>query len=340
MQGWLNILKPLTRNIGRGLCRSNNETVSSRQEDSQAENEVEAVEASNSAARDGVLNWVKVYTCMITEGKELSQSRSNLHLKYYFANAMKAGKRMMKFFKRKANKLASKLKGKTKPLLRLSKKLAGSRFCRAKSECKKWHSLLTAALGNQEILPESCQTFTRERGLVQIKGDPNERIGTIDLSSLDMGTASRKVTLVKSSSGELAFSVRNDLMSEVVSKVTLGTSVPKDYEAISGSWSNLIQTLEARSRQCKVDKVGVFNMQAPEVFFCVSYLFGILLFYVITKNNPGKALVKPAFLSFQWFSMVISLLRQWFALRPGSRRMASRCLSDFLGRWSSLAAQL
>lgn len=225
-----------------------------------------AVDAvSNSPARDGLLNWVKIYTCMITEGKELSQSRSNLHLKYYSANTRKAGKRIMKFFKRKASKLASKLKGKTKPLLRLSKKLAGSRFCREKSECKKWHSLLTAALGNQDFMPESCQTYARERELVEIKGDPNQRIGTIDLSSLDMGTASRKVTISASKSSEvLTFSVVNDLMSEVVSKVTI-FGIAKEYDAISGSWTDLIQTLQRRQSECKVDKVGVFNMQARQL---------------------------------------------------------------------------
>ena len=99
---------------------------------------------------------------------------------------------------------------------------------------------------------------------MEIKGDPNDRIGSIDLSSLDVAQSARKVTMETARDG-LSFLVTNDLMTEVVSKVVLGSQIPSAYADISGSWSDLIKTLESRSRECKVEKVGVFNMQAGGV---------------------------------------------------------------------------
>ena len=219
--------------------------------------------SSNSDSDRAILTMmdaVKTYTCMVEEGKDLSSRRTNLHLKYFAlaANTMQRGKKLLKFFRKKAAKLANKLKGGI--LKRLSKKLSGSKLCGR--NCRKWHVLLKAAIGDRDTKPESCRSFAREQQLVEIKGDPNDRIGSIDLSSLDMQSASRKVTLETSPRGELSFSVTNDLIPEEVYKVILGAKVASDYSDISGSWSDLIKTLESRSRECKVEKVGVFNMQA------------------------------------------------------------------------------
>lgn len=236
------------------------------QDDSTDDDADEADEASSSTSDSRVIltmmDAVKTYTCMVEEGMDLSSTRTNLHLKDFalIANAKKKGKKLLNFFRKKAGKLANKLRGRV--LKRLSKKLAASKLCGAK--CKKWRVLLKAAIGDRETKPESCRSFAREQQLVEIKGDPNDRIGSIDLSSLDVAQSARKVTMETARDG-LSFSVTNDLMSEVVSKVVLGSQIPSAYADISGSWSDLIKTLESRSRECKVEKVGVFNMQAGHV---------------------------------------------------------------------------
>lgn len=248
-------------------CQEGQEEQDQEDQDDSTEDEAdEAGEVPSSTSDSRVIltmmDAVKTYICMVEEGRDLSSTRTNLYLKDFalIANAKKKGKQFLNFFRKKAGKLANKLRGGV--LKRLSKKLAASKLCGAK--CKKWRVLLRAAIGDRETKPESCRSFAREQQLVEIKGDPNDRIGSIDLSSLDVEQSRRKVTLETASDG-LSFSVTNDLMPEVVSKVVLGSQIPSAYEGVSGSWSDLIKTLESRSRECRVEKVGVFNMQAGHV---------------------------------------------------------------------------
>mmetsp|Transcript_61536 Transcript_61536/g.134727 ORF Transcript_61536/g.134727 Transcript_61536/m.134727 type:complete len:1116 (+) Transcript_61536:94-3441(+) len=269
------------------------------QDDSTDDEADEADEASSSTSDSRVIltmmDAVKTYACMVEEGRDLSSTRTNLHLKHFAltANAKKKAKKLLKFFRKKAGKLANKPRGGV--LKRLSKKLAASKLCGAK--CKKWRVLLKAAIGDRETKPESCRSFAREQQLVEIKGDPNDRIGSIDLSSLDVAQSARKVTMETASDG-LSFLVTNDLMTEVVSKVVLGSQIPSAYADISGSWSDLIKTLESRSRECKVEKVGVFNMQAKikangfslvERFPWKVLFFSRAAIQIHTKHGHGKS---------------------------------------------------
>lgn len=296
---WTALGESAVRKAGQEEQDHGDQDDSTDDEANEADEAGEAGDASSSTSDSRVIltmmDAVKTYRCMVYEGRDLSTTRTNLHLKHFalIANAKKKGKKLMKFFRSRYRNLETNLAGGF--LKRLSKKLSASKLCRSK--CRKWSRLLKAAVGDRETKPESCPSFAREQQLVEIKGDPNDRIGSIDLSSLDLAQSARKVTMETTRDG-LSFSVTNDLMSEVVSKVVLGSQIPSAYADISGSWSDLIKTLKSRSRECKVEKVGVFNMQAKikangfslvERFPWKVFFFSRAAIQIHSKHGHGKS---------------------------------------------------
>ncbi|CAJ1349982.1 unnamed protein product [Effrenium voratum] len=65
-------------------------------------------------------------------------------------------------------------------------------------------------------------------------GDPSQRLGSVDLSSLKLPGKNR--TLVLSQVGGLKLTVQNEMSRELVTEVRLGSRIDGGYADISNTW--------------------------------------------------------------------------------------------------------
>ncbi|CAJ1393190.1 unnamed protein product [Effrenium voratum] len=228
-------------------------------EETAAHDEEESGSSSTSTAplqSDAVLttiqNAVQSYSCMVNEGDTLASSPVKR------GKVRKVLSGTWNMMKGAVSTVSNAAKGGA--VKRMARHIAGySGPCPPiGNKCNNWKKLLDIVMAGKPPQPDSCETFLTEMGLMELKGDPSQRLGSVDLSSLKLPGKNR--TLVMSQVGGLKLTVQNEMSRELVTEVRLGSRIDGGYADISNTWEELTGNLTKRMQQCQVEKVGVFNM--------------------------------------------------------------------------------